>query len=980
MTSKYQCPIYHIAWHRICIDEVQQVEGQSCIAGKMAQKLSSIHRLGISGTPIVRGWKSDLKGLAHFLKSASSLPHTFERAEELQGWISSRMWRTSFSLIQQYLDLPEQVHQPVSKVRMSAIEFSVYQPRYERFLSQHLFPQLEKEMNSGTANAFTFTSLRQLLVGSSYQDLFNLLAKGSNHVLEFFPPSKKRKKKSIQRSKGSDGREEETLEEEMTLTNAITLQDIAQRLDPYFRQKEGMKLHSLLQVMSDVVKDLYYAVEERQVSPFQQGVLDECQEIYLSMFLPHQHSIPLGMRIRILTLFHYWSTSGYVQERQTSSSSRGRTKNACVSYQHHLHSMVLFPSKSLKVKELMPPELWQTVFGYLEDDFVDQLFRLYDQAFVRQYWIPCQGPLRNVKTIYDHWTDDPRPLNIDVRWSRMFHRGMHELKSPLWQYLAQVQGYSSQELMRHVSLFDRSFAELIQQSDLHNALHLDALASTFETLLGQIKDNLCDLSQDILLLGHELEIQEQETREEFSCFIQLKDPSHQIYEDSTTEVYIHKLLEEYQKCQHIQRTSKRVAGREERWQRRDEMHGQGRGHDLVNHGELSSCRLCTLWQSLENLEQKLNPPQHTGSVLLRCAVELSSSQVSHGNHESLEIIRNFIDPLKTETASCRMTLCHLREYLDHKLNWLTELQQCHEPRRSHTNPRFDKKYHTFMRPLIHEKNRAFHELRWYREYVDQINRATDTITCLSCHHTHIPIDTLELFFCGHTRCCFCPSAPAGCPLGQVTCRRKNQAMRHHRSPPYLLKKTPMKPERVLGFGSKVDQIVQDLLRLTTATDRPNKCLVFSRFQSSLDRLVLALRAQPDLAYLHYRGNPKEFPALLDEFRMQDHVSVLLLPLRACNHGLNLPIAHHVLLMEPSLHPALEEQAIARIRRLNQRFPTQVHRYVVEGTIEEVVHALFHQKTKDSGHGGEKNLNDREVHGRITTREVCLAVHHPSVST
>ena len=40
-------------------------------------------------------------------------------------------------------------------------------------------------------------------------------------------------------------------------------------------------------------------------------------------------------------------------------------------------------------------------------------------------------------------------------------------------------------------------------------------------------------------------------------------------------------------------------------------------------------------------------------------------------------------------------------------------------------------------------------------------------------------------------------------------------------------------------------------------------------------------------------------------------------MKTCNHGLNLPQAQHVFLIEPSLQPALEEQAIARVRRLYQ---------------------------------------------------------------
>ena len=63
-------------------------------------------------------------------------------------------------------------------------------------------------------------------------------------------------------------------------------------------------------------------------------------------------------------------------------------------------------------------------------------------------------------------------------------------------------------------------------------------------------------------------------------------------------------------------------------------------------------------------------------------------------------------------------------------------------------------------------------------------------------------------------------------------------------------------------------------------------------------------------------------------------------MKTCNHGLNLSQAQHVFLLEPSLQPALEEQAIARVRRLDQPHPTYVHRYVVQNSIEASIHHML----------------------------------------
>ena len=47
----------------------------------------------------------------------------------------------------------------------------------------------------------------------------------------------------------------------------------------------------------------------------------------------------------------------------------------------------------------------------------------------------------------------------------------------------------------------------------------------------------------------------------------------------------------------------------------------------------------------------------------------------------------------------------------------------------------------------------------------------------------------------------------------------------------------------------------------------------------------------------------------------------------------------MLLVEPVLDPAVEEQAIGRIHRIGQVAATTVHRFVVSATVEENVHKM-----------------------------------------
>ena len=57
---------------------------------------------------------------------------------------------------------------------------------------------------------------------------------------------------------------------------------------------------------------------------------------------------------------------------------------------------------------------------------------------------------------------------------------------------------------------------------------------------------------------------------------------------------------------------------------------------------------------------------------------------------------------------------------------------------------------------------------------------------------------------------------------------------------------------------------------------------------------------------------------LAEFEKDDSVSVFLISIRAGAVGINLTVANYVFLMDPSLNPALEEQAVGRVREYSSR--------------------------------------------------------------
>ena len=62
-----------------------------------------------------------------------------------------------------------------------------------------------------------------------------------------------------------------------------------------------------------------------------------------------------------------------------------------------------------------------------------------------------------------------------------------------------------------------------------------------------------------------------------------------------------------------------------------------------------------------------------------------------------------------------------------------------------------------------------------------------------------------------------------------------------------------------------------------------------------------------------------------------------------NAGLTLVHATSVFILEPSLNPAIEEQAINRIHRIGQTRPTTAYRFVVADSVEETILDLHSAK-------------------------------------
>ena len=155
-----------------------------------------------------------------------------------------------------------------------------------------------------------------------------------------------------------------------------------------------------------------------------------------------------------------------------------------------------------------------------------------------------------------------------------------------------------------------------------------------------------------------------------------------------------------------------------------------------------------------------------------------------------------------------------------------------------------------------------------------------------------------------------------------------------------------------------EEILDELL------ENRHKALVFSQFVDHLALLRAALERK-GVAYQYLDGSTPgpERKQRVDAFQA-GHGDVFLISLRAGGLGLNLTAADYVIHMDPWWNPAVEDQATDRAHRIGQQRPVTIYRLVAQGTIEEKIVALHHQK-RDLA---ERLLEGTGVSGKISAEE------------
>jgi SNF2 family DNA or RNA helicase len=169
------------------------------------------------------------------------------------------------------------------------------------------------------------------------------------------------------------------------------------------------------------------------------------------------------------------------------------------------------------------------------------------------------------------------------------------------------------------------------------------------------------------------------------------------------------------------------------------------------------------------------------------------------------------------------------------------------------------------------------------------------------------------------------------------------------------------PDTDLG-GAKLaafEEILDELL------ENRHKALVFSQFVDHL-AIIRELLDRKGVAYQYLDGSTPapERKRNVDAFQAGQG-DVFLISLKAGGLGLNLTAADFVIHMDPWWNPAVEDQASDRAHRIGQQRPVTIYRLVAQGTIEEKIVALHHQK-RDLA---EQLLEGTGAGGRISAEDL-----------
>ncbi|KAH7171392.1 P-loop containing nucleoside triphosphate hydrolase protein [Dactylonectria macrodidyma] len=149
--------------------------------------------------------------------------------------------------------------------------------------------------------------------------------------------------------------------------------------------------------------------------------------------------------------------------------------------------------------------------------------------------------------------------------------------------------------------------------------------------------------------------------------------------------------------------------------------------------------------------------------------------------------------------------------------------------------------------------------------------------------------------------------------------------------------------------SRIDYLIYENNGYDRSSGTNEASIVFSTWRTTLDVLEAGLN-KASIKTLRFDGKvpQKDRQNVLDRFRTDPNVRVLLLTLSCGAVGLTLTAASHAFLMEPHWNPTLEDQALARIHRLGQKREVTTVRFYVRDSFEQRVIEVQESKRQLAG--------------------------------
>ncbi|KAE8145855.1 SNF2 family N-terminal domain-containing protein [Aspergillus avenaceus] len=169
-------------------------------------------------------------------------------------------------------------------------------------------------------------------------------------------------------------------------------------------------------------------------------------------------------------------------------------------------------------------------------------------------------------------------------------------------------------------------------------------------------------------------------------------------------------------------------------------------------------------------------------------------------------------------------------------------------------------------------------------------------------------------------------------------------------------------------SAKIEKAME-ILHEVQGGEMGEKTIIFSQFTSLLDLLEVPIMRR-GWGYRRYDGSmkPADRNSAVIDFTDDPDCRIMLVSLKAGNSGLNLVAASRVIIFDPFWNPYIEEQAIDRAHRIGQMREVQIHRILVQNTVEDRILEL-QDKKRELIEGALDEKASKNV-SRLGTRELA----------